>query len=200
MKFWLTVMASSVGLIGASALAQGVDCTAMAPLLRTASARSVTELAAAAPRPASGYKERVAYAIRAQSLAPNSKTASSDLLSLLPKTPAQRAAWSTLADGQCAMTGRQLTALGALADEAPKAVSMAAIIDPAEMDGYVRFVLDESEMVDPKVMDSVASVCRARHSEFVASVARLPANDRRWLETKVFAPDGCRAIKLSEAK
>lgn len=184
--------------------AQEPGCAEISALAMMARAQSVAALKARAQKTKDSYRSRLILAARTLELDPQNRPAAESLLNMLPKDELgpEQGAWLNLSELEECPTGGisepDLKPLDGLQDRLPRDAAKAVLLAPAKMLEYISYA---PFSVNPESDYAVQmeKVCKARHALFAKAVDQLSPNDRRWLITKVFNPESCRAIALPEA-
>jgi hypothetical protein len=181
--------------------AQDQSCTPIHAMAQMARAKSVGDLDGWKNTAGDSRRARGVYALRRFELEPSDRAAASAVLTFIPRTEDEDLEWLYLATPLCAneeSTDEQ--ALAELAARRPHDLAMAVSLAPDKMFDYVSYAEIAVQNSHSDYAEQMEGVCRAKHAEFVDAVNQLPAIRKKWFVTKIFDPDGCRALAHPEAE
>jgi len=177
--------------------AQEPNCSEVAALAEMAKARSTSTLIASKRLAGKSYKANVVFEFRSFERNLSDRGQANRVLNLIPQTDEQDSVWHSFGDLVCPTeTIKDVTALARLQARLPHDLAKAVLIRPEMMLAYVSYAY--TSVQDPD-SDFAVQMCRAKHREFMSAVDGLSRSDKAWFVSRVFNPDGCRALALPEA-
>jgi len=177
--------------------AQKPKCGEVAAMARMARAISAAELVAEKGKAGDSYRARVVFAAKQFELNPQKHDAALLLLSLIPKDDEEHLLLMSLGDGLCGTESyREMKSLDQIEEHLPRNLARAVLLAPDKLPEYLAYSI--SSVQDPRSDYAVQmqKVCRARHPEFVAAIAKLPPEKRDRFLRNVIDPEGCNALAL----
>jgi hypothetical protein len=181
--------------------AQERSCVEIDAIVKMARAISTAELAADQLKAGESYRARVVYAARRLELDPQDRNAAVLLLNLIPKGDAQHLLLMALGDHLCGTESySEMKTLGQIGDRLPRDLARAVLLAPDKMAEYVAYSIASVQDLHSDYAMQMERVCRARHTEFIAAVAKLPAEEKEQFLKYIFDPDGCNALTLPEGE
>jgi hypothetical protein len=180
--------------------AQKSNCGEIDAMVKMARAISSAELAAHKLKAGDSYRARVVYATRLLELYPQKQDAAVLLLNLIPKDDEQHLMVMTLGDHLCGTESyHEMKLLGQLGERLPRDLARAVLLAPDKIPEYVAYSIASVQDPHSDYAVQMQKVCRAKHSEFVDAVAKLPWQKKDRFLKYVFDPEGCNALTLPEA-
>jgi hypothetical protein len=179
--------------------AQKPDCGEVDAMAKMARAISTAELAAHRLNAGESYRAQLVYAAKLIELAPQRKDAAVLLLNLIPINDEQQHLLMTLGDQQCGTESyHEMKLLSQLEERLPRDLARAVLLVPDKIPEYVAYSILSVQDLHSDYAVQMQKVCRARHTEFVAAVAKLPWQKRDRFLKYIFDLDGCNALTLPE--
>ena len=181
--------------------AQKSNCGEIDAMVKMARAISSGELAAARLKAGESYRARVVFAEMEFEFYPQKHDVALLLLNLIPKDDNERQAIMTLGDHLCDFeTPHEMKSLNQIGNHFPRDLARAVLIAPEKLPEYIAYSVASVKDPHSDYALQMQKVCRARHSEFVEAIAKLPAEKMEEFLKYVFNPDGCDALALPEAE
>ena len=194
---WTALSSISAGMV----FGQEVNCSEVAATARMARAKSLMVLKADRPKAGDTYRAQVVFAARAFELNPKSKHAAEVLLESIPKDDEQQRVLlelgDSLCDGESLSDMQSLTRIG---ESMPENLARAVLIVPEHLPAYLAYALTSIQDPHSDYAVQMEPVCRAKRSEFIKSVGRLPSDQKTLFIKRVFNPESCKALSLPEAE
>ena len=181
-------------------LAEKPNCGDIDAIAKMARAISTAELAAHKLNAGESYRAQFVFAVKQFELGPEKYDVALQLLNLIPKDDEQQRIVMTLGDGLCGTESyHEMKMLGQLVERIPRDLARAVLLVPDRIPEYVAYSLFSVEDPHSDYALQMQKVCRARHTEFVEAVTKLPREKRDRFLKYVFDLDGCNALALPEA-
>jgi hypothetical protein len=181
--------------------AQKQDCGEVIAMVKMARAISTAELAANKLKAGDSYHARVIYAARLFEFYPQEREAAVLLLNLIPKDEEQNRLLMSLGDHLCGTESfREMKALNQVGERIPHDLTKAVLLAPEKIPEYVAYSISSVQDPHSDYALQMQKVCRARHSEFVEAVAKLPPEKKDRFLKYIFDLDGCNALTLPEGE
>ncbi len=182
-------------------LAQEQNCVEIDAMVKMARSISTAELAADQLKAGESYRARVVYAARRLELDPQDRNAAALLLKLIPQDDAQHLLLMALGDHLCSTESySEMKSLGQIGEHLPRDMAKAVLLAPDKMAEYVAYSIASVQDLHSDYAMQMEKVCRSRHSEFIAAVAKLPPEKKEQFLKYIFDPDGCNALTLPEGE
>ena len=179
--------------------AQKPNCGEVDAMAKMARAVSTAELAAHKLNAGESYRARVVFAVKQFELDPQRQDAAVLLLNLIPNNDEQQHLLMTLGDQQCGSESyHEMKLLAQLEERLPRDLARAVLLVPDKIPEYVAYSILSVQDLHSDYAVQMQKVCRARHTEFVAAVAKLPWQKRDRFLKYIFDLDGCNALTLPE--
>jgi hypothetical protein len=144
----------------------------------------------------------LAFFSRWLAISPGSTAAARGLLQTVPATEKEALELMALADPpeEVSASNTAMSVLGNIHDHWPQLVARAALRFPESMKSYVAFLPLVTIDMHSNFTGNAQQVCKKFPKQFRSAVAALPKEDREYVRGRVFDPDHCRAIFVSEAE
>ena len=179
---------------------QKSNCGETAAMAKMVRAISAAELVAERGKAGDSYLARVVFAARQFELYPEKHDAALLLLNLIPNSNEQQFALASIGDSLCgAESYRDMKTLGQIKEHLPHDLAKAVLLAPDKMPEYVAYSITSVQDPHSDYAIHMQKVCRARRTEFIDAVAKLPRDKRDRFLKYVFNPEGCNALTLPEA-
>jgi len=135
-------------------------------------------------------------------LSPRNTAAAHGLLQNIPSTEKETEDLMTLSDPPEGINASEhaMLALGNIHDQWPKLAAHAAILAPDRMQNYVAYLPLATTDMHSNFTGNARSVCNKLPIEFRLALNRLPTKDFEYVRNKVFDPDRCEPIFVSEGE
>jgi hypothetical protein len=181
--------------------AQKLNCGEIDAMARMARAISSGELAADRLKAGESYRARVVFAELQFEFYPQKHDVALLLLNLIPKDDNERLVVMTLGDHLCDFeTPHEMKLLNQIGNHFPRDLARAVLIAPEKLPEYVAYSIASVKDPHSDYALQMQKVCRARHTEFVEAIAKMPAEKMEEFLKYVFNPDGCDALALPEGE
>ncbi|MFY9854249.1 MAG: hypothetical protein WAK26_10285 [Terracidiphilus sp.] len=181
--------------------AQKSSCGEIDAMARMAHAISSGELAANRSKAGESYRARVIFAEMEFEFYPQKHDVALLLLNLIPKDDDERHAVMTLGDHLCDFeTPHEMKSLNQIGNHLPRDLAKAVLVAPEKLPEYVAYSIASVKDPHSDYALQMQKVCRARHTEFVEAIAKMPAEEMEEFLKYVFNPDGCDALALPEGE
>jgi hypothetical protein len=133
-------------------------------------------------------------------LSPGSQVAMRGLLKNIPATEKEAVDLMALSDPpeEISASENAMLTLGNIHDQWPKLVAHAVILAPDGMQNYVSYLPLATTDIHSHFTGNARSVCRKFPGKFRLALAGLSQKDRDYVRSKVFDPDHCKPIFVSE--
>jgi hypothetical protein len=170
-------------------------------IARISRANAIATLAKAKQDAGINYRAGIVSAARAFELQPGEKSAAVLLLNLIPQDDGQHAILVTLGDSLCDEESvAEMKLLSRIGERLSRDFAKAVLLAPEMLPKYVAYASTSVHDPHSDYAVQMQTVCRAKHSEFLTAVDRLPTDQRGWFVKHVFNPEGCHALALPEAE
>ena len=135
-------------------------------------------------------------------LSPTSLVAAHGLLQTIPATQKEAENLMVLSDPPETISAStsDLLALGNIHDRWPQLVARAVLFAPKDMTSYVAYLPFATIDMHSNFTGNATRVCNKLPKEFRSAIADLSEEDQAYIRRKVFNPDRCKAIFVSEAE
>lgn len=181
--------------------AQKSNCGEIDAMVKMARAISSGELAANRVKAGDSYRAQVVFAEMQFEFYPQKHDVALLLLNLIPKDDNERRVVMTLGDHLCDFeTPHQMKSLNQIGNHFPRDLARAVLIAPEKLPEYVVYSVASVKDLHSDYALQMQKVCRARHTEFVEAIAKMPREKMEEFLKYVFNPDGCDALALPEAE
>jgi hypothetical protein len=182
-------------------LAQTSNCGEINAMARMAHVISSGELAAARLKAGESYRAQVVFAEMEFEFYPQKHDVALLLLNLIPKDDNERLVVMTLGDHLCDFeTPHEMKSLNQIGNHLPRDLARAVMIAPEKLLEYVAYSLASVKDPHSDYALQMQKVCRARHTEFVEAIAKMPPEKMEEFLKYVFNPDGCDPLALPEGE
>ncbi|MGD0682516.1 MAG: hypothetical protein ABR990_10725 [Terracidiphilus sp.] len=180
--------------------AQKPNCGEINAIARMARAISTAELAANREKAGESYRAQLVYAAKLIELAPQRQDAAVLLLNLIPKDEEQQHLLMTLGEHHCETESyHEMKMLASLEERLPRDLARAVLMVPGKIPEYVAYSITSVQDPHSDYALQMEKICRAKHAEFVAAVAKLPWEKKDRFQKYVFDSEECNALTLPEA-
>jgi hypothetical protein len=170
-------------------------------MVKMARAISSGELAAARLKAGESYRAQIVFAEMEFEFYPQKHDMALLLLNLIPKDDEERHVVMTLGDHLCDFeTPHEMKSLNQIGNHFPRDLARAVLIAPEKLPEYIAYSVVSVKDPHSDYALQMQKVCRARHTEFVDAIAKMPAEKMEEFLKYVFNPDGCDALALPEAE
>jgi hypothetical protein len=143
----------------------------------------------------------VVYAARLLELDPQKRDAAVLLLNLIPKDDEQHRLLMSFGDHLCGTESfKEMKVLDQVGERIPHDLTRAVLLAPEKIPEYVAYSMASVQDPHSDYALQMQKVCRAKHSEFVEAVAKLPLEKREQFLKYIFDLDGCNALALPEGE
>ena len=135
-------------------------------------------------------------------LSPRNTVAAHGLLQNIPSTEKETEDLMALSDPPEGINASEhdMLALGNIHDQWPKLAAHAVILAPDRMQNYVAYLPLATTDMHSNFTGNAQTVCNKLPKEFRLALDRLPQKDRDYVRNKVFDPDHCKPIFMSEGE
>ncbi len=179
--------------------AEKPNCGEVEAIARMARAVSTAELAAYKGKAGTSYRARFVFAAKQFELKSERRDVALMLLNLIPKDDEQQQMLMTLGEHHCETESyHEMKSLAQLAERLPRDLARAVLLVPAKIPEYVAYSITSVQDLHSDYAIQMQKVCRARHSEFVDAVAKLPWQKKDRFLMYIFDPEACNALTLPE--
>jgi len=180
--------------------AQKPNCGEIDAIAKMARAVSTAELAAHKLNAGESYRAQLVYAAKLIELAPQRQDAAVLLLNLIPIDEQQQHLLMTLGEHHCETESyHEMKMLASLEERLPRDLARAVLMVPSKIPEYVDYSITSVQDPHSDYALHMEKICRAKHAEFVAAVAKLPWEKKDRFQKYVFDSEDCNALTLPEA-
>jgi len=181
--------------------AQKSNCGEIDAMAKMARAISSGELAANRLKAGESYRAQVVFAEMEFEFYPQKHDVALLLLNLIPKDDNEHRAVMTFGDHLCDFENpHEMKSLNQIGNHFPRDLARAVLIAPERLPEYVAYSVASVKDPHSDYALQMQKVCRARHTEFVQAIAKMPAEKMEEFLKYVFNPDGCDALALPEGE
>ena len=177
--------------------AQKPDCGETDAMAKMARAISPAELTADKLKAGDSYRARVVFAAKQFELIPQVHEAALLLLNIIPENIEQQRLLASLGYSLCGTESyHDMKSLEQITEHFPRSLARAVLLAPDKIPAYVAYSVASVEDPHSDYAVQMQKICRVRHPEFIAAVAKLPLDKKDRFLRYVFDPDGCNALSL----